>query len=180
MIKKYFSFINEMAKIDKIGNKLSIDGKSLKDISYRTLDKNTLYYREEKGNFLFPKNFTMVWFLDDDKYKKDFISGEENLVYFPTFRNFGNFTASPISDLWKRNTPTQKHIIGAIRAISNEELIYIDMMSVRPGYKRNGINSHMIKTLMKIFPKAQLKFSKPTDEGRNFIQKYFPNAKIAD
>jgi hypothetical protein len=178
MIKNFISFINEMAKIDKIGNKLFIKGKLLKDIQYRTLDKNTLLYREEKGNFLFPKNFTMVWFLDDDNYKKYFISGDENLVYFPSFRSLGNFNSLPISDLWKKNTPIQKHIIGAIRAISNDELIYIDMMSVRPGYKRNGINYHMIKTLIKMFPKAKLKFSKPTDEGKFFIEKYFPNAEI--
>ena len=122
----------------------------------------------------------MIWFLDDDKYKKYFINGEEDLIYFPLFRGIGNFNSSPISDLWRKNTPIQKHIIGAIRAIANEELIYIDMMSVRPGYKRNGINHHMIITLMKMFPKAQLKFSKPTDEGKSFIQKYFPDAKIAD
>ena len=67
-----------------------------------------------------------------------------------------------------------------IRAITNEDSIYIDKMSVRPSYKRNVINNHMIKTLIRMFPKAQLKFSKPTDEGRNFIQKYFPNTKIVD
>ena len=180
MIKNFISYINEMAKIDKKGNNLSIDGVPLKNTSYEVLDDNTIFYREEKGNFLFPKNFTMVWFLDDDKFKNNFISGEENLVYFPAFRGLNNFNSSPISDLWKKNTPIQKHIIGAIRAITNEELIFIDMMSVRPGYKKNGINHHMINTLIKMFPNAQLKFSKPTDEGTLFIQKHFPDAQISE
>lgn len=179
MILNFISFINEMAKIDKKGNKLSINNVPLKNTAYEVLDDNTIFYREEKGNFLFPKDYTMVWFLDDDTFVKKFTSGEENLIYFPPRRIF-NLNSSPISDLWKKNTPIQKHIIGCIKGITNDDLIYIDMMSVRPGFKKNGINYHMINTLIRMFPKAQLKFSKPTDEGKLFIQKHFPDAKITE
>jgi len=177
MIKNYNSYINEMAIINKIKNKLFIDNIPLKDIQLQSLEDNILYYKEEVGNFIIPKNFTMVWILDNDKFKLPFIKGEENLLFFKSRISYASI-GSPISDIWLKNTPNQKHIIGVIRAITNEDLIYIDMMSVRPGYKRNKINYHMINYLININPNAKLKFSSPTNDGLSFIKKYFPNSEI--
>lgn len=175
-IKPFNSFfINEMAEIIKKGQKLSVDGKPLKSLTLPEIEGNIIYYRWDKPSFLFGEGDTYVWFLKDDKLASDFISGE-NLLFFPHAVGFGK--NAPIDDIWKKNNPIQKAIIGCIRAYTDQNLVYIDMMSVRPGYMKNGINKFMIKFLLEKYPNATLKFSKPTTEGELFINKYYPNAKI--
>lgn len=172
--KKYQEFITEMAQITKKGTKLTVDGTPLKNIKTSDIDDNIMFWRNDKANFMFEEGFSMLWFLDDDAYKKDF--NGDNLLFFP--RGGFSFDASPITDIWKKNKPIQKHIIGCIQADTSENQIFVDMMSVRSGYMKNGINKHMINALVSIFPNAVLKFSKPTKMGQEFINKYYPTAKI--
>ncbi len=177
-IKKYTNFSNEKYSIIKKGKKLYADDKPLKTMSLVELDDNIIYWRNIVNNFMFYEGYTMVWFIDDDKNVKTLLEdGGSQLLHFPLARAF-DWSASPITDIWKKNTPLQKHIIGVLKAYTTEKLIYIDMMSVRTGYMKNGINNFMVQSLVKEFPSAVIKFSKPTEEGKEFIKKYYPNAMI--
>ena len=177
MIKTLKTFLNEMASIEKKKNQLFVNNIPLKNIPLEKLNSNIAILYIDYNNFIFPKGYTMVWFFDDDKYIKNFSDGKEDLLYFPK-RNLGNaMSLSPINDIWLKNKGNQKHIIGIIEANCNEENIIIKMMSVRKGYMKNGINKHMIDTLIEKFPNAKLCFHKPTEMGERFINKYFPDAK---
>ena len=174
-VKFFNSFVNEMAEIDKRGQKLSVDGKPLKSLTLTEIEDNILYYRCDKRTFMFDEGDTYLWFIKDNKLAEDFSDGQ-NLLFFPPSLSFGR--NAPINDIWKKNNLLQKNIIGCIKAYTEDNLIYIDMMSVRPGYMKNGINNFMIQFLISQFPNAQLKFSKPTKEGKEFIQRNYPTAKI--
>jgi len=172
---KHLKLFNEMANIVKTGKKLTINDKPLKDATIEQLSENILHWRLDKNSFLYKEGFTMVWFVDSDEAAKYLAANSDNLLFFP--QKVG-FTSSPITDIWLRNKPAQKNIIGALEASTFPDCIYIDMMSVRKGYMGNGINNMMIKFLIKEFPNAILKFSEPTKDGLAFIKKYYPNAKI--
>lgn len=81
---------------------------------------------------------------------------------------------SPITDVWKKRfqKPGTEHIIGLIQGHSDDNTIFVDMMSVRTNWRRNRINSLMIDALKKRFPQAKLSFSSPTDQGQKFIKSY--------
>ena len=67
-------------------------------------------------------------------------------------------------------------IYGATEGIIENGNAYIEMMSVRPGYKRNSINSRMIDALQRTgeFQKnnAQVVWESPTEDGMKFIKSY--------
>jgi len=172
---KYLKYITEMADIIKKGQKLSINNKPLKSFNVKEVQDNMLYWRCDKPTFMYDEGDTFVWFIKDDA-SRELLKDGQNLVFFPVSIGFGR--NAPIEDIWKKNNPLQKSIIGCIRAYTDDSLVYIDMMSVRPGYMKNGINNFMIQFLTEQYPNAILKFSKPTKEGEGFIKKYYPTAKI--
>lgn len=174
---KFLKLFNEMANIHKNRNKLTINGIPLNKVSIEELNNNIIYYRVDKEIILKPIGFTMVWFIKDDETVEKIINNYDLLLFFPN-RPVFDFNSNPINDIWKKNNNTQKGIIGALEAITNDDYIFINMMSVRNGYMKNGINRFMIQTLTEKFPNALLKFSIPTKQGKEFIKKYYPNAKI--
>lgn len=171
---RYLKKLNEMSDIIKKGKNLTINNNPLKNIQLEEISDNIIYWRNDKNSYIFSEGFTMVWFIKDDISIKTLKADNNHLLFFSR-KVMGN---SPISDIWLKNKPQQKGIIGILEAFTNEDLIYIDMMSVRPGYMKNGINKFMIEILIEQFPNAILKFSLPTKEGKLFIKKYYPNAKI--
>lgn len=77
-----------------------------------------------------------------------------------------------IDEIFKR---APKGIIGVYEVClekkgPNKDIIFVNMMSVRPGWKRNGLNMAMMRWLLKEYPKRKLEFSDPTREGYSFIQ----------
>ena len=67
-------------------------------------------------------------------------------------------------------------VYGATEGIIENGNAYVEMMSVRPGYKRNSINSKMIDALQRTsdFRKnnAQVVWDSPTEDGMKFIKSY--------
>lgn len=175
MIKNFISFINEMAKINKIGNKLYVDGVPLKKTPLELVESNIVISRLEESKFPYCEGYTMVWFVNDDK-NVHLLNDKKNQLHFNDERGFGD--NSVLEDLWVDNTEEQKNIIGCIQATTDDNEIVIYFMSVRPGYKRNGINKLMIQSLIKKFPNAKLIFDGPTPNGFSFIKKHFPNAEM--
>ena len=174
MIKNFTSFINEMAKIDKKGNKLYVDGVPLKKIPLELVNPNIVIWRNEEDDFPLIEGYTMVWYINDDK-NAYLLNDKKNQLFFPKERGLGN--NSVLEDIWVNNTKEQKNIIGCIQAITNDDEIIIYLMSVRRGYKRNGINKLMVQALINKYPNSKLAFDGPTPKGELFIQRYFPDAE---
>jgi len=186
MTKKFKSFmneeglINEMPQINKIGTKVMADDiplKLVKDIE--KLEPNFSMYHEEKGNFVFAKGKTFLYFTKTENWGQKVVDGEYDMLMFPYAGRF-NWGAAPINDVWKKshnkNIRGADEIIGLIEAyVANKEIL-IQMMSVRPGYKKNSINTNMINRLKKSFPNHTVVFEDPTPAGWKFIQKYAPDA----
>lgn len=181
-IKKFNSFLNERSEISLVGKKVYADDKLLKTATLKEVGDNILFYHEDKGNFMFGKDKTFLYFTDSKNSVKKLANGEIDFLFFPIRTRFNSFTVAPIDDVWKiKHTNKFKgseHILGIFEGFCNEKTIYVDMMSVRPKYQHNKINSFMLDLLQKEYPKAKLIFEDPTDQGYLFIKKYSPDAEI--
>ena len=179
-IKRFNDFVSEMAKITRKGKTVMADDIPLKDADLEKIDANLSMYHEKKGNIMFGKGKTFIWFTIDDNWPNKVTAGEYDFLLFPHMPRFARFSAAPIKDVWKKrhskNFRGADEVIGMIEAwVANNEIL-IEMMSVRPGYKQNRINSFMIDSLKKNFPGHTLVFEDPTDDGWAFMQKYAPDA----
>lgn len=90
------------------------------------------------------------------------------------FKNQPRFQAgfNAIDEIFKR---APKGIIAVYEVVLGEDdgwqkVAYVNMMSVRPGWKRNGINMAMMRYLVQHHPKRKLEFSDPTHQGEAFIK----------
>ncbi len=175
--KEYIELLNEMPVISLRGkgkdSAVYADEEKLKEVDVEKLDDNIVFFRQDTPSFL-PEGSTWVYFMDSEESAKDMKAGKIPMLMVPqgTFMSGG----SPITDVWSRRFAKAgtEHILGMIEGNTNEDTIYINMMTVRPKYKRNTINTKMIQFLQKQFPKAKVQFSSPTDQGKKFIEKMYP------
>ena len=170
--------LNEMPVISLKGKTVLADDKPLKEVDVDNIENNIVFFRETRPRSLYPEGTTWVYFLDSEESAKKMEAGEISMLFIPqgTFYSGG----SPITDVWKKQFAKEgtEHILGILEGHTNEEEIYINMMTVRPKYKRNTINTKMIKFLQNRFPNAKLSFSSPTPEGKKFISKYQNNKPL--
>ena len=165
--------LNEMPVISLQGKTVHADDKPLKDVDFGILKNNIVFFRiPENTRHLFEAGTTWIYFMDSEESARKMEAGQIPMLMIPqgTFSSGG----SPITDVWKKRFSQDgtEHILGILFGNSNEEEIYINMMTVRPKYKRNTINTKMIQFLQSEFPKATLSYSSPTPEGKKFINKY--------
>jgi len=192
--------LNEIPVIS-IGSNKSVlaDDQPLKELDVDAIQNNLVVFRvppAKKGSVgFFEDGKTWVYFMDSEESAKEMKNHEIPMLIVPqgTIHSGG----SPITDIWKRaffkkgsDQPREMtvgnktkvvqgtdKILGVIEGTTNDEVIYIDMMTVRPPFKRNSINSKMIQALKQDFPKAKIEFSRPTPQGRKFLDKTMPDAK---
>ncbi len=138
-------------------------------------------YHEKKGNLLFAKGNFYAWLYDESGVGKKLESGEYDFVMFPPMGKgnpFGDRYIPPLLMVW--NKPYQKkfqgaeHLLSIVKGFYDEDTneIFIDMMTTNPKYRRQGINTHIIKSLREEFgvSKENVIFDKPTKEGAKFMQ----------
>lgn len=83
---------------------------------------------------------------------------------------------SPIKDIWKKRRGAKEHaaldaeVIRALRAYVDADSTYIDMISVRPGWKRNTIASKMVGALKEKWPGKKIDHSDTTSDGHKFLK----------
>lgn len=165
--------ISEMPVISLKGKTVHADDKPLKDVDVDNIKNNIVFFRiPENTRHLYEAGTTWVYFMDSEESSEKMKSGQIPMLMIPqgTFFSGGN----PITDVWSKKFAKEgtEHILGILEGNSNEEEIYINMMTVRPKYKRNTINTKMIQFLQSIFPNAKISYSSPTPEGKKFIDKY--------
>ena len=165
--------LSEMPVISMQGKTAFADDKPLKEVDVDNIKNNIVIFRiPENTPHIYEAGTTWVYFMDSEESAEKMKAGEISMLIVPqgTFSSGG----SPITDVWSKKFAKEgtEHILGILEGNTNEEEIYINMMTVRPKYKRNTINTKMIKFLQSEFPNAKVSFSSPTPQGKKFIDKY--------
>lgn len=164
--------VTESPMMTKKGETALAGDKPLKDQAVEEVTGNIVVIRQGKGGGFLAEGFTLVYFMDSDESAQAMKQGQIPYLMVPrgTFMGGG----SPITDIWlkKFQKPGTHHILGVIEGHSDEETIFIDMVTVRPGWKRNHIAKLMMDRLKKTFPEAKLSTSTQTDDGQKLFQSY--------
>ena len=163
--------LSEMPVISLQGKTALADDSPLKEVDVDNIKNNIVFFRLDKDG-LWVKGTSWIYFMDSEESAQKMKAGEIPMLMVPqgTFSSGG----SPISDVWSKRFAKKgtEHILGILEGNTNEDEIYINMMTVRPKYKRNTINTKMIQFLQNHFPNAKLSFSSPTEQGKKFISSY--------
>lgn len=175
-IKRRLGYINspitESPMMSNDGSHAMAGDKPLKQSKVEDVYGNIVVIRQPSNGGFFPEGYTLVYFMDSDEAAESMSKGDIPYLMVPrgTFMGGG----SPITDIWKKKfqKPGTEHILGVIEGSSLENTIFIDMITVRPGWKRNHIAKLMIDRLKKSFPKAKLTTSTQTFNGEKFFDKY--------
>ena len=169
-----FGKINELAKISKRGKFAYADNKKLRDLSHTELSDNLVLFYLKEETFFTPPGKYYLYMISDPVWKEMYKDGEADLLMFPkVYRFFSD--VSPIHDIWKKshskNYRGSDFIIAMVEGEVTDGKIYVDMMSVRPKYHRNSINTKMLDALKDRFD-GDFVFVDPLDDGLQFIHKY--------
>jgi hypothetical protein len=164
--------ISESPMMTKKGKTALAGDKPLKGQAVEEVTGNIVVIRQGKGGGFLPEGWTLVYFMDSDESAQAMKQGQIPYLMVPrgTFMSGG----SPITDIWlkKFQKPGTHHILGVIEGHSDEETIFIDMVTVRPGWKRNHIAKLMMDRLKKTFPEAKLTTSTQTGDGQKLFKSY--------
>jgi hypothetical protein len=165
------SLLLEMPVILKSGKKVYADDKLLREVPLEYVRGNIVVFRSPKETF-FPAGFTLVYFMDSEESAKAMAAGKlPYKVVQDRPRNAWNM--SPITDVWKKKYDEgQQHILGVAQGITNEKEVYVDKLTVRPGYKRASISRKLIDVFKEHYPNAVVNFSGPTKQGAAFVKSY--------
>lgn len=134
-------------------------------------DQNMALYLEEKGNWFFAAGVFMLWLFKDEGQVDKLNKGETDMLLFAPGRL--SFDSSPIDDIWKKNSRLKNSdkVVAAIQGWydKDKKSVYINMLSVRPGWRRNGIATHMMHGLSIYFKGCKFSTSKTTSDGKAFF-----------
>lgn len=163
--------LSEMPVITKQGKTAMAGSQPLKNLKIEDVKGNLVFIRQqEKGGFI-TEGWSVVYFFDNEESAKQMASGKMDYLMVPT----GTFNSggSPITDIWKKRfqKPGHEHILGVLQGNVMPDNIFIDMLTVRPGYQRNTIASKMVDLIKSDFPNAKITHSDPTYKGRSFLTK---------
>jgi len=170
--------LNEMPTILRRHDGKSVYGsgrfgeKPLKKLSVDDVSENIVTFVADKPGIMWNKGLFLSYFMDSAESAQD-MKNEKIPYIFVHDRPRLNFTISPINDVWKWNKePGQQHILGVAQGTLTDKEIYVDKLTIRPGYKRNTIGTKLLATLQKNHPELPMNFSGPTEAGFNFIKKF--------
>lgn len=173
---KLKTLLNELTPdIDVVGTgrdkTVMANNTPLKDLSVEDVRRNIVMFRNPTDT-IFPAGFTLVYFMDSEQAAQDMKDGKIPYLMVPrgTFHSGG----SPITDIWKKafQRPGTEHILGMVEANSNDENIFLDMVTVRPKYQKNTIAKKMVDIIVRNFPNATISHSSTTDKGEKFVKSY--------
>lgn len=183
-LRTYSAHVDEMAMITKKGKNVYVDGKPMKSANIEDLGNNTALYHEKTGNWMVSKGKFWLWFADTPEWITKLKAGEYEMLMFPIRTRFNIFDVAPITDVWKKKwlnkTKGSEHVIGLVEGFEDEKTkkVYIEMMSVKPGYKMNRINTHMMNIIKDAFKDYTFVFEDPTEDGYLFAKKYVDNPEF--
>ncbi|MHA2408093.1 MAG: GP88 family protein, partial [Candidatus Ranarchaeia archaeon] len=163
-----------MPQVSLKGKTASASGQPLKKLPVEAVKENIVVFNQP-GLTFFGEDMLLVYFMDSKESAQAMAKGDIPYLKMPvgTFMSGG----SPITDVWKKKfqQPGTEHILGIIEGSANDKGIWVENMSTRPKYKRNSIMSKMIATVKNNWPKADINYSKTTDQGSKFVASQKPN-----
>lgn len=170
--------INETPQISRKGRNVYAGDSKLKKLKVEDIKGNIVVFRQPDDSGFFREGSTWVYFMDNEESAQKLKRNEIPMIIVP--RGTIHHGGSPITDIWKAKfqKPGTEHILGVLEGFTDENLIYVEMLTVRRGYKRNRIASLMLDLLKKLNPNAELKYSTPTENGRDFIDSYLSKKKL--
>jgi hypothetical protein len=169
--------LNEFAAFVKQGKHL-VDpstGLPLKALSLDAVNDNITVFFNSKQNIMFPAGKVLAYF-HDEKWLPLYDEGKAGILMFNPMRgSLSQYGSSPISDIWKKSynkrIENSEMIWSCIEGQITEGYLVIQMMSTRPGYKRNSINKKMLDAIKKDH-KEPILWDEPTEDGMKFIKNY--------
>jgi hypothetical protein len=164
--------ITESPLMTKKGTKALAGDEPLKGQSVEKVIGNIVVIRQPSSGGFFAEGWTLVYFMDSEEAAEAMADGK--IPYLMVPRATFKFGGSPITDIWKKKfqRPGTEHILGVVEGHSDENTIFIDMVTVRPGWKRNHIAKLMMDRLKKTFPNAKLTTSTQTHHGQKLFKSY--------
>ena len=169
--------LNEFAAFVKHGKHL-VDpstGLPLKALSLDAVDKNITVFFNSKQNIMFPAGKVLAYF-HDEEWLPLYNEGKAGILMFNPMRgSLSQYGTSPITDIWKKSynkrVENSEMIWACIEGQIVNGYLVIQMMSTRPGYKRNSINKKMLDAIKRDH-KEPILWDEPTEDGMKFIKNY--------
>lgn len=180
IVKKYNLFTNsntqdekpltESPQITQIGKLARVNDQPLKNVPLSTVRENMVFIRQQNQGGFIPEGWSVIYFMDTEEAANMMANGKMPYLLVPrgTFSSGG----SPITDIWKKRfqKPGHEHILGVLEGNTMPDNVYIDMITVRSGYRRNSIAKKMVELIKQEYPNAKITYSSPTDQGRKFFK----------
>lgn len=162
----------EMPVISRQGKSVLAGDVELRDVPVAAVLENiVIFYQPAENNFV-PKGFMLAFFMDSAESAQAMKEGKIPYKYVHN-RIRSQWDSSPITDVWKKSQDEGQHnILGVVQGHVDEQEIYVDKMTVRPGYKRHTINTKLIQALQDHFSGRTTNFSGPTKDGSRFIKAF--------
>lgn len=164
---------------------VTLDKKPTKEMTSGTVpDENIIWYGPMGAAASFflglPANSFMVYVFDTAKNKEAYTAelkgGAQPLMYKVQRGGLLQPGQSAIDEIFDRAPKglIAVYRVAAARGDDDDEswknIIYVDMMSVREKWQRQGINTMMMNTFKAEWPGREVKFSSPTHKGAAFMK----------
>lgn len=179
------ALIEATPDFEQVGGRVTAPEGRLRDMDVDQVGPNIVVFHNPNGLPPFKyKGWTMIYFMDSEQAARDMYAEKiEPPMFVPGSMSarFGGY--SMIDAIWKKpkgfrtDTPEQKaaraarhHVVGALEAYIEPQGIFVDNISVRPGWKRNTIASKMMQALKKKWPGMEVTHSDTTEQGEKFMK----------
>jgi hypothetical protein len=166
------------------GGKVTAPEGNLRDLTVEQVAPNMVIFHDPKGNFFKSPGWTMIYFMDTEQAAADM---KANKIDYPMFipgtmsMRWNGYAM--IDAIWKKRkgprgeTPEQreqreamKHVVGALEAYVTDEGIFVDNLSVRPGWRRNTMGAKLMQALKNHWPGLEVTHSQETEQGGKFLK----------
>lgn len=166
------------------GGRVTAPEGNLRDLTVEQVAPNMVIFHDPKGNFFKSPGWTMIYFMDTEQAARDM---KDNKIDYPMFipgtmsMRWSGYAM--IDAIWKKRkaprdeTPEKReqreamrHVVGALEAYVTDEGIFVDNLSVRPGWRRNTIGAKLMQALKNHWPGLEVTHSQETEAGGKFLK----------
>jgi len=166
------------------GGRVTAPEGNLRDLTVEQVAPNMVIFHDPKGNFFKSPGWTMIYFMDTEQAARDMKANKIDYpMFIPGTMSMRWSGYAMIDAIWKKRkaprneTPEQReqreamrHVVGALEAYVTDEGIFVDNLSVRPGWRRNTIGAKLMQALKNHWPGLEVTHSQETEQGGKFLK----------
>lgn len=141
--------------------------------AHATVSDNIVVLHHKEGiPLIIRPGWTMAYFMKDKSSADAVRDGSLDYLMFPFARRtfFMSSEEPSITRIWRK---APKEYLAAIEATVKSE-IYVDMLSVRPGYRNNHVATLLMDAIRENWPDLKVRTSHRTPNGEAFFREYLP------